>query len=441
MSIAPKNKSLAYGDGTVPFSATIIWLLPPTTNIDTGSGHNHWVFRSLTIMDFRTQPMASSPAYIIAARRSALGRIGGLHKGRRIEELCAPVVAGALRDSGLKTDRVDEVIVGNATQGGNPARLIALSSGLSDSVPAVTIDRQCGSGLDAILSAIRAIAAGDANVIVAGGAEALSTAPWRIAKPRTLYQLPRFTSFEPGPAEDGGVPPLVEATEALAARLGISRARQDAYALRTHLKAEAARTSKQFAGEIVPIRANAEEARDQSAVEPDFKDLAQLAPYQQPDGTLTPGNTSAMHDGAAIAVVVSERVWAELGKPRALRLVAQAIRGVAPEEEASAPIEAMKSLNARLNGFKRSDIGIIELSESSAAQAIAIAQSLELDEDLINPDGGAVARGHPLGAAGAVLVARLFARMARAEEKRPQLGLAALGAQGGMGLAALFEAV
>jgi len=385
--------------------------------------------------------MASSPAYIIAARRSALGRIGGLHKGRRIEELCAPVVAGALRDSGLKTDRVDEVIVGNATQGGNPARLIALSSGLSDSVPAVTIDRQCGSGLDAILSAIRAIAAGDANVIVAGGAEALSTAPWRIAKPRTLYQLPRFTSFEPGPAEDGGVPPLVEATEALAARLGISRAQQDAYALRTHLKAEAARTSKRFAGEIVPIRANAEEARDQSAVEPDFKDLAQLAPYQQPDGTLTPGNTSAMHDGAAIAVVVSERVWAELGKPRALRLVAQAIRGVAPEEEASAPIEAMKSLNARLNGFKRSDIGIIELSESSAAQAIAIAQSLEFDEDLINPDGGAVARGHPLGAAGAVLVARLFARMARAEEKRPQLGLAALGAQGGMGLAALFEAV
>ena len=385
--------------------------------------------------------MASSPAYIIAARRSALGRIGGLHKGRRIEELCAPVVAGALRDSGLKTDRVDEVIVGNATQGGNPARLIALSSGLSDSVPAVTIDRQCGSGLDAILSAIRAIAAGDANVIVAGGAEALSTAPWRIAKPRTLYQLPRFTSFEPGPAEDGGVPPLVEATEALAARLGISRAQQDAYALRTHLKAEAARTSKRFAGEIVPIRANAEEARDQSAVEPDFKDLAQLAPYQQPDGTLTPGNTSAMHDGAAMAVVVSERVWAELGKPRALRLVAQAIRGVAPEEEASAPIEAMKSLNARLNGFKRSDIGIIELSESSAAQAIAIAQSLEFDEDLINPDGGAVARGHPLGAAGAVLVARLFARMARTEEKRPQLGLAALGAQGGMGLAALFEAV
>ncbi len=385
--------------------------------------------------------MASSPAYIIAARRSALGRIGGLHKGRRIEELCAPVVAAALRDSGLRADRVDEVLIGNATQGGNPARLIALSAGISDSVPAATIDRQCGSGLDAILAANRAIAAGEAEIVVAGGAEALSTAPWRIAKPRTLYQLPRFTSFEPGPAEEGGVPPLVEATEALAARLGISRAQQDAYALRTHLKAEAARTSKRFAGEIVPIRSNAEEARDQSAVEPDFKDLAQLAPYQQPDGTLTPGNTSAMHDGAAMTVVVSERVWAELGKPRALRLVAQAIRGVAPDEEASAPIETVKTLQERLNGFKRSDIGIIEMSESSAAQAIALVQSLDLDEDLLNPDGGAVARGHPLGAAGAVLVARLFTRMARGEEKRPKLGVATLGAQGGMGLAALFEAV
>ena len=153
--------------------------------------------------------------------------------------------------------------------------------------------------------------------------------------------------------------------------------------MRTHLRAEAARTSKRFAGEIVPIRANAEEARDQSAVEPDFKDLAQLAPYQQPDGTLTPGNTSAMHDGAAMTVIVSERIWTELGKPRALRLVAQAIRGVGPEEEASAPIEAMKTLNERLNGFKRSDIGIIEMSESSAAQAIALVQSLELDEDLL----------------------------------------------------------
>ena len=379
--------------------------------------------------------------FLVSAARTPIGKYLGALADLSAPELGALAFKEAMRRANLPAERVDEVIVGNATQGGNPARLIALAAGLSDSVPAATIDRQCGSGLDAILSAIRAIAAGDAEVMVAGGAEAISTAPWRIAKPRTLYQLPRFTSFEPGPAEDGGVPPLIEATEAMASRLGISRAQQDAYALRTHLKAEAARTSKRFTAEIVPIRANPEEARDQSAVEPDFKDLAQLAPYQQPDGTLTPGNTSAMHDGAAMAVVVSETVWAELGKPRALRLVAQSIRGVSPEEEAFAPIEAVKTLNERMNGFKRSDIGIIEMSESSAAQAIALAQSLELDEDLLNPDGGAIARGHPLGAAGAVLVTRLFTRMAREQEKRPKLGVAVLGAQGGMGLAAMFEAV
>ena len=342
----------------------------------------------------------------------------------------------------LDADRVDEVIVGNATQGGNPARLIALAAGLSDIVPAATIDRQCGSGLDAILAAIRAIAAGDAEAIVAGGAEAISTAPWRIAKPRTLLSASPLHELRARPGRGRRSSALGRGDgRHWPRRLGISRAQQDAFALRTHLKAEAARTSKRLIGEIVPIRANAEEARDQSAVEPDFKDLAQLAPYQQPDGTLTPGNTSAMHDGAAMTVIVSERIWAELGKPRALRLVAQAIRGVGPEEEASAPIEAMKTLNQRLNGFKRSDIGIIELSESSAAQAIALVQSLELDEDLLNPDGGAIARGHPLGAAGAVLVTRLFTRMARGEGKRAPLGVAALGAQGGMGLAALFEAV
>jgi len=385
--------------------------------------------------------MRHVPAYIIAARRTAIGRVGGLHKSRRIAELCVPVVAAALHDSGVKPEQIEELIVGNATQGGNPARLIALAAGLPETVSAATVDRQCGSGLDAILTAIRAVALGDAEAIVAGGAEAISTAPWRVAKPKTLYQLPHFISVEPGATEEHEASPLIEASEALASRSGISRAQQDAYALRTHLKAETARAARRFVGEIVPIRTNAEEMRDQSAVEPDFKDLAQLAPYLRPDGTLTPGNTSAMHDGAAMTVVVSERLWGTLGKPRALRLLAQAARGVAPNDEAAAPIAAMKRLNARRNGFKLADIGVIEMNESSAAQAIALVQTLELDEDIVNPDGGAIARGHPFGAAGAVLVSRLFTRMARGESKGPELGVATLGVLGGMGLAALFEAV
>ncbi|MEI9901238.1 MAG: thiolase family protein [Hyphomicrobium sp.] len=341
----------------------------------------------------------------------------------------------------LDPARVDELIVGNASEGGNPARLIALAAGLPETSPAATIDRQCGSGLDAIVAAVRAVALGESQAIVAGGAEAISMAPWRVAKPRSLQQLPRFLSFDPGSGEEREGPAHLESTEALAARLGISRAEQDAYTLRAYLKAEQAREAKRFVGEITPLRSNAEEARDQSSVAPDFKDLAQLAPYMPPDGTLTPGNTSHMHDGAAVAVVVSQSVWTSLGKPRGLRLLAHATRGSTPDDEASAPIEAMRKLKAGFGGYKPSDIGVIEMSESSAAQAIALIRSLEIDEDIVNPEGGAMARGHPFAAASSVLVTRLFTRLARGESKGRSLGIATLGVAGGMGAAALFEAV
>ena len=185
--------------------------------------------------------MPSQSAYIVAARRTAIGRVGGLHKSRRIEELCAPLVGVVLQDSGLDPAQVDELFVGNATQGGNPARLIALAAGLPETTPAASIDRQCGSGLDAILAAARAIKLGDAHAVIAGGAEAISMAPWRVAKPRSLQQLPRFLGYEPGAGEERDVPAHVESAEVLAARLGIGRAEQDAYALRSLLKAEQAR--------------------------------------------------------------------------------------------------------------------------------------------------------------------------------------------------------
>jgi acetyl-CoA C-acetyltransferase len=385
--------------------------------------------------------MALQSAYIVAARRTAIGRVGGLHKNRRLDQLCAPLVGAVLQDSGLDPSQVDELIVGNASEGGNPARLIALAAGLPEASPAATIDRQCGSGLDAILAAVRAVSLGESRAVVAGGAEAISMAPWRVAKPRSLQQLPRFLSVDPGSGEEREGPAHLESSEALAARLGISRAEQDAFTLRSHLKAEQAREAKRFVGEISPLRSNAEEARDQSSIAPDFKDLAQLAPYMPPDGTLTPGNTSQMHDGAAVAVIVSQDVWSSLGKPRGLRLLAHATRGSSPDDEASAPIEAMRKLQAGFGSYKASDIGVIEMSETSAAQAIALIRSLDIDEDLLNPDGGAVARGHPFGAASSVLVTRLFARLARGESKGASLGIATLGVAGGMGTAALFEAV
>jgi acetyl-CoA C-acetyltransferase len=385
--------------------------------------------------------MPLSSSYIIAARRTALGRVGGLHRNRRIADLSSPVILAALADAGLAPSEVDELIVGNASEGGNPARLISLAAGLPETVASHSIDRQCASGLDAIIAAARAIDAGEAEVVVAGGAESLSTAPWRIAKPRNLYQLPHFLTVEPA-LGDGDEPAQIEVSERLPRKLGISRERQDAVALQSHLKAEAARTARRFVGEIVPFRANAEEARDQSAVEPEREELEDMLPFAPPNGTLTPGNTSSLHDGSAFAVVVSERVWALRGKPKALRLVSAAAQGVGPETDGEAPIKAMQKLLHRLAGLSRDDIGVFEISESSAAQVIALSELLDVDPALINPDGGAIARGHPLGAAGAVLVARLFSSMVRAPNAAtPRYGVAALGAIGGLGRAALFESV
>lgn len=381
-------------------------------------------------------------AYIVAARRTAIGRVGGLHRARRIEDLTAPVIVAALEDCRLSPEQVDEIVIGSATQGGNPARLIALAAGLPDTVPAASIDRQCGSGLDAILAAARSICLGEANVIVAGGADSLSTAPWRIAKPRNLYQLPHFLRLEPGADENSEESTSLEGGEALSRRFSIGRERQDAWVVRSHLKAETARAARRFVGEIVPLRANPDEARDQSAGDPSSSDLEDLPPFLPPDGTLTVGNTTLPHDGAAIVIVVSEAVWVSLGKPPALRLLASAVHGVPPEQEAGAPMAAMRKLYARLNGFDQGGIGLIELNETSAAQAIAFANELEIDDAIVNPDGGATVRGHPLGAASAVLVVRLFTRMVRAKAaERPGYGVAALGTIGGLGMAALFEAV
>ncbi len=384
--------------------------------------------------------MRSLPAYIIAARRTAIGRIGGLHRGRRVEDLAAPVVEAALKDSGVAAADVDEILVGNCTAGDNPARLIALASGLPVTAMATTIDQQCASGLEAILGAARRIAAGEADIIVAGGAESISTAPWRIAKPRSLFQTPHFIRPEPV-----GAPPMAEhvpheSCENLAKQLGITRAQQDAWVVLSHARASLAREGRRFVGEIVPLRATTEEARDQSAVEPDLDDLSDLDPISGDSGTLTVGNISALHDGAAFVVVVSEAEWKRRGKPPALKPMLNAALGVAPGSEAEAPIAALQKLYGRMNGFDRSSISAFEMSEASAVQVIALCRQLGIDEAAVNPDGGAVARGHPLAASGAVLVARLFSRLVRSEERRgPGYGVAALGANGGLGLAALFE--
>ena len=390
-----------------------------------------------------TQATALGPSYIISARRTALGRPGGLHRARRIESLTAPVVQAALEDARLEAKAVDEIIFGNTTAGGNPARIIGLAAGLRESVPALTVDRQCASGLDAILLAIRAVAMGEANIVVAGGAESLSTAPWRVARPKNIFQTPRFMGLEPEDAENGETSHSVAASEELARQLGITRDQQDSYTLNSLRKAEQASSERHFVGEIVPLRMAGEEARDESAVMPDIEDLTALAPLLPPDGTHTSGNTSMLHDAAAVVIVVSAQVHAALGAPRALRLVASNTQGVGAAEEALAPVRALKKLLQHANGgFTRDKLGLVEISEVSAAQALALRDAFELDEAELSPDGGALARGHPLGAASAVSVVRLFTGLARTRKgRRPQYGAVTQGAIGGLGVAALFEAV
>ncbi len=384
---------------------------------------------------------APGPAYIIAARRSALGRPGGLHAARRIESLAAPVVQAALQDAGLAADAVEQIILGNTTAGGNPARIIGLTAGLGDAAAALTVDRQCASGLDAILIGNRAVAMGEADIVVAGGAESISTAPWRVARPKSLFQTPRFLGPEPGADDTADAPHLVAASEALARRLGITRERQDNYTLQQHLKAERAVSERRFLGEIVPLRMAGEEARDESAGIEDIDELSELEPLL-PDGTLTSGNTSALQDGAAAVVIVSAAVHADLGAPRALRLVASSISGVRAGEEAEAPVAALRRLMRSNGGPPPEGLGLVEMSEASAAQALAVRDAFDLSEDALNPDGGAIVRGHPLGAASAVSVARLFTRMVRkANGSVPRLGAVTQGAIGGLGVAALFEAV
>jgi acetyl-CoA C-acetyltransferase len=352
------------------------------------------------------------------------------------------VVLATLTDSGLSPESVEALVVGNGTAGGNPARTIALAAGVPETAFTSTIDSQGASGLEAILAAARLVALGDAEVVMAGGAESLSTAPWRVNRPRHPNQLPHFIAYEPAVCEANGDGHPFDASEQLARQLRISRADQDAYALKCHLKVSAARDARRFVGEIVAIRNNAIEARDECAPEPSADDLQDMTPFAPADGTLTPANTSALADGAAFVLIVSEAIWIERGRPPALRLAGGACVGVGPSQEAKAASAAMQKLLVRTAKFDLAYLSQIEMSEASAAQAIAFMRALDFDENLLNPDGGAIARGHPLGAASAVSVARLFQRLVRhADGRRPRFGAVAQGALGGLGIAALFEAV
>ncbi|MFI6322313.1 thiolase family protein [Nonomuraea sp. NPDC050556] len=358
---------------------------------------------------------------IVAACRTPIGTAGHAFKALTVDELAAPVIAAVA--AGLP---VEDVVLGNCMgPGGNVARVAALRAGLGHDVPGLTVDRQCGSGLAAILLAGQAISSGAMECVVAGGAESASTAPLR-THPGAAGPYSR-AAFVP----DGYLDPdMGPAAEALAVKCGVSRERQDAYACQSHAKALVGKFP-----EIVEVGAR---QRDQRPRVMRRESLARLPAAFVEGGTVTAGNSSPVSDGAAAVAMVSE----QLGLP-GLRLVAGSVVGCDPALPGWGPVPAVRRVLERA-GVSLDQVAAIEIVEAFAAQVLAVTDALGLDPlgadaARVCADGGAIALGHPWGATGAVVVTRLFARLAGAE--KGMLGLATAAVGGGLGVAVLFEVV
>ncbi len=370
-----------------------------------------------------------SSAMLVAPWRTPIGNAGHGFAALTTTDLAAPVLAATLatlRESGCDAD-VDDVVLGNCLgPGGDPARVSALRAGLGAEVPGVTVDRQCGSGLDAVMQAAMRVRSGEEELILGGGVESASTAPWRFWPPEGEAEPIRYTRapFAPSGFPD---PDMGVAADALAQACGIGRERQDAYAARSHALAAAT----DFTGEIVPvagierdqrIRRNMTQAR-----------LARLRPSFTADGTATAGNSCGISDGAAVVAVTSEAL--AKGLP-ALRVLGSAVTGSDPALPGLGPVPAIEKV-LRRTGIALSDIGIVEITEAFASVVLAVSDRLGIDENTLCPQGGAIAMGHPWGASGAVLLVRLAHQMLT--ENGPELGLAACAIGGGQGIAMIVE--
>ncbi|KQM83153.1 thiolase family protein [Agromyces sp. Leaf222] len=368
---------------------------------------------------------------IVAARRTPIGTAGRGFAEHTVDALAAPVLAEVARLVAPAGVAVDDVVLGNCMgPGGDVARVAALRAGLGVDVPGVTVDRQCGSGLDAVLQAASRVKAGDARLVLAGGAESASTAPHR-AWPDSGERYAR-APFAPAGFPD---PDMGPAADRLAAARGITRARQDAWAARSHALAASARDAGAFEAEIVAVDGVERDDRPRAGL--DAVRLARFSPAfsSDADATVTAGNSCGFSDGAAAMAVTTERIARDLGLP-ALRIRASAVGAGDPALPGLGAAPAARAALARA-GLDARDLGFVEITEAFAAQVLAVSDELGLDEALISGDGGAIALGHPWGASGAVLLVRLAARMAAGDDPRP--GLAACSIGGGQGVAMIVE--
>ena len=376
-------------------------------------------------------------AVIIDCLRTPVGKAPrGALRNTRPDDLAA-VVLGRLMEKypAVAPDEIDDVILGcampEAESGMNVARISALRAGLPDSVPGITINRFCSSGLQAMAMAADRIRAAGAQVILAGGTESLSMLPMAGNK------------FAPNPWVVDHLPQLYMSmgltAEQVRDRFGISREDADAFALRSHQNALRAQAEGRFNDEIVPVQVgDAEFTQDEGPrADTSLEALAKLKPVFQSDGTVTAGNSSQTSDGAAAAIIMSSKKAKQLGlKPKA-RFVSFAVAGVPPEIMGIGPVVAIPKALA-LAGLRLEDIGVIELNEAFAAQALAVIRKAGLDLERVNPTGGAIALGHPLGCTGAKLTATLLRQMARAKAR---YGMVTMCVGGGQGAAGIFEHV
>jgi acetyl-CoA acetyltransferase family protein len=387
--------------------------------------------------------------YVVDAVRTPVGRLGGALAAVRPDDLAAVVISALLeRTPGLDPARVDEVVLGAANQAGednrNVARMASLLAGLPVSVPGSTTNRLCASGLDAVVAAARAIAVGDASVMVAGGVESMTRAPYVLPKAERPFPAGNAELFSTtlgwrmvNPAmPDVWTQSLGECTELLAEELGVTRPDADAFAARSHGRAAAAWSSGSYDAAVVQVPgtqlARDEGIRDGVTAE----SLAGLRPVFRPDGQVTAGNASQLSDGAAALLLADEDGVRELGAEPLARVTATGVHGVEPHRFGVGPVEAVNRALAKA-GRRHGDVTVMELNEAFAAQALAcIAQWPDLDPDLVNPLGGAIAIGHPLGCSGARLAGSVAHQLAAAGSG---VGVATLCIGVGQGLAVTLE--
>jgi 3-oxoadipyl-CoA thiolase len=396
-------------------------------------------------------------AYIVETARTPMGAYRGALSGVRPDDMAAHVIGAVVERSGVDPARITDVYFGAANQSGEDnrdvARMAALLAGLPQSVPGATVNRLCASGLEAVNSAARAVKAGEGDFYLAGGVESMSRAPWVVEKPeRGLPRGPQtmhdttlgWRMINPRMAELGvSTEAMGETGENVAERYEVSREDQDAFALRSHQRAVAAAEAGKLAEEIAPIEAR--QGRETVRVEADegprpdasLEKLAKLRPVFREGGTVTAGNASTLNDGATCLLITSEKGAEEIGAEPLARVVTTGVAGVDPAFMGIGPVQAVPRALANA-GLEIDQIDLVELNEAFASQVLAGARALDIEEERLNVNGGAIALGHPLGCSGARLAGTLVRELRR---RGGRYGVATLCVGVGQGLATVFEAV